>query len=176
MRARDEAGAELAATALRLERAGAEAILICTNTMHKVAGRVAEAVAVPLLHIADCTAERLAASHVATVALLGTKFTMEEDFYRSRLEARGLEVLVPEAEGRAEVNRVIYEELCQGRVLDTSRERYRREIEALAEQGAQAAILGCTEIGMLIGDGDVSIPTFDTTRIHAEAAAEFLVG
>jgi aspartate racemase len=171
----EEAGAELAGTAARLEKAGAEAILICTNTMHKVAAQVIEAVDVPLLHIAECTADRLLASRIGRVALLGTKFTMEEDFYRGRLEARGLEVVVPAAEGRSEVNRVIYEELCQGRVLDSSRERYRSEIDAMARQGAQAVILGCTEIGMLIGESDASIPAFDTTAIHAQAAAEFAI-
>ncbi len=172
----EEAGAELAGTAVRLEKAGADAILICTNTMHKVADQVVEAVNVPLLHIAECTADRLSASGIGRVALLGTKFTMEEDFYRSRLEARGLEVIVPTAEGRSEVNRVIYEELCQGRVLDASRERYRSEIDAMARQGAQAVILGCTEIGMLICESDASVPTFDTTAIHAQAAAEFAIG
>ena len=172
----EEAGAELAGTAARLEQAGADAILICTNTMHKVADQVMEAVDVPLLHIAECTADRLLASRIRTVALLGTRFTMEEDFYRSRFEARGLDVVVPGAEGRCEVNRVIYEELCQGRVLDQSRERYRIEINAMARQGAQAVILGCTEIGMLIGEGDAPVPTFDTTAIHAQAAAEFAIG
>jgi len=170
-----EAGDVLASTAAKLEAAGAEAILVCTNTMHKVAGQIIERTSIPLLHIADCTADRLLARGIGTTALLGTKFTMEEDFYKARLEARGLKVLIPGDSGRAEVNRVIYEELCQGKVLAHSRERYIQETEALAAAGAEAVILGCTEIGMLIKEGDVSIPTFDTTIIHAEAAADFAV-
>jgi len=169
----DEAGAHLAGVAARLEAAGAEAIVVCTNTMHKVAGRISAAIAIPLLHIADCTADRLIADGVGSVALLGTRFTMEEDFYRSRLEARGLHVLVPDVAGRGEVNRIIYDELCQGRVLDASREIYREQIGKLAGAGAEAVILGCTEIGMLIRAADVSLPVFDTTVIHAEAAAAF---
>ena len=169
----EEAGAHLAGVATRLEAAGAEAIVVCTNTMHKVAGRISADISIPLLHIADCTADRLIAAGVGSVALLGTKFTKEEDFYRSRLEARGLTVLVPDESGRAEVNRIIYDELCQGRVLDGSRKIYRKLIGKLAGMGAEAVILGCTEIGMLIDARDVPLPVFDTTIIHAEAAAAF---
>lgn len=169
----DQAGAVLADTARRLERAGADAILICTNTMHKVAPQVESAIGVPLLHLADCTADAIVAAGLDRVALLGTRFTMEEDFYAERLKRRGLEVLVPDPAGIDEVNRVIYDELCQGIVLDASRDRYRQVIGRLVEAGAQGVILGCTEITMLIGPADVTVPTFDTTALHAEAAVRF---
>ena len=171
----DEAGTSLAETAARLEAAGAEAILICTNTMHKVAAIVETRIGIPLLHLADCTADEVLHAGTKRVALLGTRFTMEEDFYKSRLEARGLEVLVPGADDIAEVNRVIYDELCQGVVLDTSRARYKAIVEQLKSQGAQGVILGCTEITMLIQPGDVSVPVFDTTAIHAAAAVRFAI-
>ncbi len=171
----DEAGTSLAETAARLEAAGAEAILICTNTMHKVAAIVETRIGIPLLHLADCTADEVLHAGTKCVALLGTRFTMEEDFYKSRLEARGLEVLVPGADDIAEVNRVIYDELCQGVVLDTSRARYKAIVEQLKSQGAQGVILGCTEITMLIQPGDVSVPVFDTTAIHAAAAVRFAI-
>lgn len=171
----DEAGTSLAETAARLEAAGAEAILICTNTMHKVAAIVETRIGIPLLHLADCTADEVLNAGTKRVALLGTRFTMEEDFYKSRLEARGLEVLVPGADDIAEVNRVIYDELCQGVVLDTSRARYKAIVEQLKSQGAQGVILGCTEITMLIQPGDVSVPVFDTTAIHAAAAVRFAI-
>jgi aspartate racemase len=169
----DEAGEELAATAERLEQAGAEAIVICTNTMHKVAGHVLRRISIPLLDIADCTADRLLAAGICAVALLGTRFTMEQDFYRRRLEQRGLLVLVPDAAGIEMINRVIYDELCRGIVRDESRRAYVGEIDKLADGGAQAVILGCTEITLLIGAADSPLPTFDTTAIHAEAAADF---
>lgn len=171
----DEAGTSLAETAARLEVAGAEAILICTNTMHKVAAIVETRIGIPLLHLADCTADEVLNAGTKRVALLGTRFTMEEDFYKSRLEARGLEVLVPGADDIAEVNRVIYDELCQGVVLDTSRARYKAIVEQLKSLGAQGVILGCTEITMLIQPGDVSVPVFDTTAIHAAAAVRFAI-
>lgn len=169
----DQAGAVLADTARRLERAGADAILICTNTMHKVAPQVESAIGVPLLHLADCTADAIVTAGLDRVALLGTRFTMEEDFYSERLKRRGLEVLVPDPAGIDEVNNVIYDELCQGIVLDASRDRYRQVIDRLVEAGAQGVILGCTEITMLIGPADVTVPTFDTTALHAEAAVRF---
>lgn len=172
----EEAGNDMADVARRLETAGAKAILICTNTMHKVASMVEAQINVPLLHLADCTAQEVVKSGIERVALLGTRFTMEEDFYSSRLEARGLEVLVPDANDITEVNRVIYDELCQGVVLDGSRERYRSIIDSLGARGAQGVILGCTEIGLLIGPQDVLVPTFDTTAIHAAAAVEFAIG
>ena len=169
----DQLGAMLGSDAARLERGGAECILLCTNTMHMVVDEVTRSIDVPVLHIAECTADRLIAAGVSRVALIGTIFTMEGDFYSRGLEDRGLQVLVPREDGRREINRVIYEELCSGAVLESSRVTYVREIEELAGRGAEAVILGCTEIGMLVGPQDSPIPAFDTTRIHAEAAVEF---
>lgn len=162
----------LAAEARRLERGGADLLLLCTNTMHKVAGAIEAAIDIPLIHIADATAERIKAAELSRLGLLGTRFTMEESFYRDRLAEQGLEVLIPNAPDRARVDQIIYDELCQGSVREESRDRYRRIIEALADQGAQGVILGCTEIGLLIGPEDSPIPAFDTTRIHAERAVE----
>ena len=170
-----EAGRVLGATAQRLRAAGAEALVICTNTMHKLAPEVEAAAGIPLLHIADATARRIHAAGLARVGLLGTRFTMEEAFYRERLERGGLEVLVPDAGARADVHRVIYEELCLGQVRDASRERFRAVIAELVARGAQAVILGCTEIGLLVDAADAPVPLFDTTRIHAEDAADWAV-
>ncbi|WP_031465786.1 aspartate/glutamate racemase family protein [Sciscionella sediminilitoris] len=164
------AGELLAGAARGLEAAGAEFLLVCTNTMHKVADVVQAAVSIPLLHLADATAEAVHAAGIGTVGLLGTAFTMEQDFYRERLERQGLSVLLPGARDRAEVHRVIYEELCRGRVLAESRAYYRTVIERLTEAGAQGVILGCTEIELLITQSDSPIPVFPTTRLHAEAA------
>jgi len=151
--------------------AGADFLLICTNTMHRVAPQVEAAINIPLLHIADATAEQLLAAGVQTVGLLGTAFTMEQAFYKGRLaEHYGLEVIVPNAEDRALVHRVIYQELCLGQVEAASKAEYLRIIDALVEQGAEAVILGCTEIGMLVGQSDTAVKLFDTTAIHAEAA------
>ncbi|MEV8114890.1 aspartate/glutamate racemase family protein [Streptomyces xiamenensis] len=166
----EEAGEILADAARALERAGAELVLICTNTMHKVADQVAAAVSVPLLHLADATAVAVRAAGVRTVGLLGTAFTMEQDFYRGRLEAGGLAVLVPGADERAVVHRVIYEELCLGVVRDASREEFQRVIGRLVERGAEGVILGCTEIELLIGERHSPVPVFPTTRLHVEAA------
>lgn len=164
----------LAAAARQIEAAGAEGLLICTNTMHKVAPEIEAAIGIPLLHIADATAARLVASGIRTVGLLGTGFTMEEDFYTGRLAQRfGLEVRVPAAADRAIVHRVIYEELCLGRVTPEARADYLRIVDALAQQGAQGVILGCTEIGMLIAQADTEVPLFDTTAIHAQAAVDW---
>ena len=169
----DEATALLIEAARRLERGGADFALICTNTMHRMADAVQAAVAIPLLHIADPTAERIKARGFRRVGLLGTAFTMEQDFYKGRLAARhGLEVLVPDAADRALVHRVIYEELVQGRVEEASRQAYRAVMARLVAAGAEAIILGCTEIMLLVGEGDASVPLFDTTAIHAEAAVE----
>ncbi len=163
--------------ARRLEAAGAEALVICTNTMHKSAPEIEAACALPLLHIADPTAEALKAGGHTRVALLGTAFTMEQAFYRARLEERhGLEVLIPEAEDRALVHRVIYEELVAGRIEEASREAYRAVIARLVARGATAVILGCTEIMLLIGPEDSAVPLFDTTRLHAEAAVALALG
>ncbi|WP_421838558.1 aspartate/glutamate racemase family protein [Novosphingobium sp.] len=163
--------------ARRLEAAGAEALVICTNTMHKSAPEIEAACALPLLHIADPTAEALKAGGHTRVALLGTAFTMEQAFYRARLEEQhGLEVLIPEAEDRALVHRVIYEELVAGRIEEASREAYRAVIARLIARGATAVILGCTEIMLLIGPEDSGVPLFDTTRLHAEAAVALALG
>lgn len=169
----DDAGAVLNRAAVGLERAGAELLLICANTMHKVADEVMKGVSIPLLHIADATAERVVQAGIRKVALLGTRWTMEQDFYRRRLEERhGLEVMVPDAPGRTEVNRVIFEELVLGRVVDASRARYVAIINELTQAGAQGVIAGCTEIGMLVAQRDVSVPYFDTTELHVRAAVD----
>jgi aspartate racemase len=170
----DEAAEELVAAARRLERGGADLVVICTNTMHRMADQVQAAIGLPLLHIADPTAERIRAAGLSRVGLLGTAFTMEQDFYKGRLAARhGLDVLVPGADDRAEVHRVIYEELVQGRALPASREAYRAVIARLVARGAQAVILGCTEIMLLVRPKDSPVPLFDTTALHAEAAVEW---
>jgi aspartate racemase len=147
--------------------------VLCTNTMHLVAPAIEAAVDIPLLHIADATAARIRAAGLARVALLGTRFTMEQSFYRERIESAGIEVLTPTAEQRERIHRVIYDELCLGRIVDDSRDDYRRIIVDLVVRGVQGAILGCTEIGLLVGERDASVPLFDTARIHAEAAADW---
>lgn len=167
------AGAQLAGAARGLRLAGAEAIVLCTNTMHLVAPAIEVAVDIPLLHIADATAARIRAAGLARVALLGTRFTMEQAFYRERIEVAGIEVFVPDAAQRERVHRVIYEELCLGRIVDASRDDYRAIIVDLVARGAQGVILGCTEIGLLVGVEDAEVPLFDTARIHAEAATDW---
>jgi len=172
----DEAGARLAAEAAGLVAAGAELIVLCTNTMHKVADAITDAVDVPFVHIADTTAEAVRARGLHTVGLLATAYTMEQDFYVGRLRDRhGLEVLVPEEADRRIVHRVIYEELCVGVIEDRSRDEYRRIMAALAERGAEAILLGCTEIDLLVGPEDSPVPVFDTTRLHAERAVELAI-
>jgi len=167
----DDAAALLVDAAQRLERGGAGFFLICTNTMHRMADQVQAAVGIPLLHIADPTADRIKAQGITRVGLLGTAFTMEQEFYKGRLRDRfGLDVLVPEAGDRAVVHRVIYEELVQGRAEPASRDTYRAVIARLVERGAEAVILGCTEIMLLVQPGDSPVPLFDTTALHAEAA------
>ncbi|WP_379867209.1 aspartate/glutamate racemase family protein [Marinobacter sp. M5B] len=160
----------LSGAGLSLENAGADFLMIGTNTMHKVAPEIEEAINIPLLHIADATAKVLTQDNIQRVGLLGTRFTMEQAFYRERLEAAGIEVVTPDAPQRAEVHRVIYEELCQGEIQAASRETYLAVINSLAEQGAQAVILGCTEIGLLIKQTDTPVPLYDTTAIHAAQA------
>ncbi len=169
----DAAAAILVEAARGLRTAGADAIVVCTNTMHLVAPAIEAAVDLPLLHIADATAARIRAAGLSRVALLGTRFTMERDFYRQRIEGAGIDVIVPEASQREVIHRVIYDELCLGRILDASRDAYRAIIDDLVARGAQGVILGCTEIGLLVGEGDASVPLFDTARIHAEAAADW---
>ncbi len=159
--------------ARRLERGGADFVVICTNTMHRMADQVQAAIGLPLLHIADPTAERIRAAGLRRVGLLGTAFTMEQDFYKGRLvQKHGLEVLVPDDADRATVHRVIYDELVQGRIDEASREAYRGVIARLVERGAEAVILGCTEIMLLVRPEDSPVPLYDTTAIHAEAAVE----
>jgi aspartate racemase len=167
------AGAVLADAAMGLERAGAEALVICTNTMHKVIPSIERCVKIPILHIADATATRVIDAGIARIGLLGTRFTMEQDFYRGRLAERGLDVLVPDEAGRDHVHRIIYDELCMGVTREESRAIYRDVMHDLVARGAQGIILGCTEIGLLVGDADTSVPTFDTTAIHAEFAADW---
>lgn len=168
----DAAGAVLADAGRALRAGGAELLVICTNTMHKVADAVESASGLPLLHISDPTGEEIRRAGLQRIGLLGTRFTMEQDFYRQRLvERHGLDVLVPDADDRDTVHRVIYEELCLGTIREESRVRYRAIIERLVARGAQGVILGCTEIGLLVGADDAAVPLFDTTALHARHAA-----
>ncbi|RFU23054.1 aspartate/glutamate racemase family protein [Geodermatophilus marinus] len=166
----DRAGRLLAAEATRLETAGAELLVLCTNTMHRVADQVQAAVGIPLLHLADATAAAVQAASLSTVGLLGTAFTMEQAFYRDRLAGQGLRVLVPGADDRAAVHRVVYDELCRGVVREGSRQVYRQVIDRLVAAGAEGVVLGCTEIELLVGAADSPVPVFPTTRLHVEAA------
>lgn len=161
----------LAAEARKLQDGGADFLLIGTNTMHKVAPEIEAAIDIPLLHIADATAAKLQADGITRVGLLGTRFTMEQDFYKGRLQARfGLTVLVPDGAGRERVHRIIYDELCLGEIRASSRAEYLAIIAELAAAGAEAVILGCTEIALLVGNARAAVPLYDTTAIHAEAA------
>ncbi|MFZ6658902.1 aspartate/glutamate racemase family protein [Undibacterium sp. TJN19] len=170
----DAAGLILAQAARALELAGADFLVLCTNTMHKLAGSIEAAAAIPLFHIADPTAQAVRDAGYDKVGLLGTRFTMEQDFYRERLQGKfGLQVLVPELADRDIVHRVIYEELCLGKIVDASRQQYCRIIADLKAQGAQAIIMGCTEITLLLSQQDTDLPLFDTTGIHAHQAAEW---
>jgi aspartate racemase len=172
-RSAEEAAALLAGEASALVAAGAELLVLCTNTMHKVADAIAAAVDIPFVHIADTTADAVRDHGLGTVGLLATAYTMEQDFYVGRLRDRhGLTVLVPDAGDRRIVHDVIYDELCVGVVDDRSREEYRRIIRALVARGAEGILLGCTEIDLLIGPEDSPVPVFDTTRLHAEKAVE----
>lgn len=172
----EQAGAALADAALKLEQAGADGLVLCTNTMHKVAPQIEAAVRIPLLHIADPTAEAITAAGLSRIGLIGTRFTMEQDFYRARLEDRyGLRVLTPEEDDRETIHQVIYEELCRGIIRDTSRASYLAVIARLKAMGAQAIILGCTEISLLVESRHVDVPLFDTTRLHAVHAAEWML-
>jgi len=168
----EAAGALLADVARKLEGAGADALVICTNTMHKVAPAIEDAVNIPLIHIADPTAQAIQQAGLTTVGLLGTRFTMEQDFYRSRLESRyGLTVLIPPPAARDEVHRIIFEELCLGQVHAGSQHRLQQTMAQLQAQGAQAIILGCTELTMSLQPQHVALPLFDTTALHARSAA-----
>ena len=171
----EEAGAALAA-AVELERGGAELLILCTNTMHKVATAIEQAVSIPFVNLIDVTAGAVVATGATTVGLLGTAFTMEQDFYRKGLAAHGLEVLTPTPEDRATVHRIIYEELCLGVVADDSRKEFQRIISDLSSRGAEGVILGCTEIELLISQVDADVPLFPTTLIHARAAVDASLG
>ena len=171
----DQALARLTQACRSIEIAGADFLLICTNTMHKLAPDIQQQLSIPLLHIADPTAQAVRSAGLRTVALLGTRFTMEENFYRGRLERlpHGLQVLIPPENDRQIVHRVIYDELCLGIIEAASAQRYARIIGRLVDAGAEGVILGCTEIGLLVKSEDYAIALFDTTRIHAEAAVDF---
>jgi aspartate racemase len=170
----DRATAAMVEAGSSLEAAGAQAIVICTNTMHRMAGEVQAAVSIPLIHIADATAETVLRTPCRRPVLLATRFTMEQDFYRGRLARHGIEAVVPDEEGRRLVHRVIYEELCRGEVRPESKAAYLGLIEDLRRrEGADGVILGCTEVGLLLDGGDTDLPVFDTTLIHAEQALDF---
>lgn len=161
----------LSKAAQTLENAGADFIVICTNTMHKVAPQIQKKISIPIVHIADTTAEELEKKNVRKVALLGTKYTMTQDFYKERIKSRGIDVIIPNEVDIELVNNIIYDELCMGNINDESRKQYVRIIEQLKNEGAEGVILGCTEIGLLIKQDDTSLPVFDTTQIHAYVSA-----
>lgn len=168
----DVAGEVLGEAAYSLEKAGADFIVICTNTMHKIIDLIEAKIMIPILHIADATAAQIQKEGLRKIGLLGTKYTMEQAFYKTRIEAQGIEVIVPQEEERNIVNQIIYEELCLGKISLTSKEYYLKVIGKLVESGAEGIILGCTEIGLLITQEDVVVPVFDTTVIHAITAVE----
>ncbi|MCU5372744.1 MULTISPECIES: aspartate/glutamate racemase family protein [Bacillus cereus group] len=167
------AGEVLGNAAYSLQMGGADFIIICTNTMHKVIEKIKKNIHIPVLHIADATAKEMKRKGIQTVGLLGTKYTMEQDFYKSRIEENHIKVTVPSKTDRDKINEVIYTELCLGKIVSQSREYYKRVIEELVQEGAQGIILGCTEIGLLVKQEDVSVPIFDTTYIHAVEAVHF---
>jgi aspartate racemase len=173
----EESGRVLARAALSLEHAGAELMVLCTNTMHKVAPAIEQVISIPLLHIVDPTGGAIGRAKISAVGLLGTKFTMEENFYVGRLrEKYGLEVLVPEESDQQIIHSVIFDELCLGQIRESSRKEYYRIIDQLASRGAQGIILGCTEISLLVEPDTIGVPAFDTTRLHAEYAAQRALG
>ena len=172
-----EAGAYLAGIARRLEQAGAEVLVLATNTMHQVADTVQASTSIPLIHIADATAEKIQTAGKRKPAILATRFTMEQDFYTGRLREKfGLDVVVPDEADRALVHQIIYDELCIGRVTETSRQAFVHVARRLAKQGADSLILGCTEVGMLLDESNAPLPIFDTALIHADAAVDFALG
>ncbi|WP_155593801.1 aspartate/glutamate racemase family protein [Lysinibacillus cavernae] len=171
----DEAGHVLAQAAQSLERAGADLLIICTNTMHKVIDVIEAAITIPILHIADATARQIKEAGLQKIALLGTMYTMEQEFYKARVEGFGIDVIVPDKIARMEVNRIIYEELCLGNIVSASKSYYMQIIDELVKAGAQGVILGCTEIGLLIQQEDVHVPVFDTAAIHAQAAVSIAI-
>jgi aspartate racemase len=167
----DKSAKILSEVAIKLEKAGADYIVICTNTMHKVAPQIQSQISIPIIHIAEATCDKLKENSIKKVALLGTKYTMTQDFYKLKLEEGGISVIIPDEQDVEIVNNVIYNELCLGKVLDTSKKKYIEIIEKLSKKGAEGVILGCTEIGLLINQNDTLLPVFDTTKIHAEKAA-----
>lgn len=168
----EKSGEILAGYAQSLERAGADFLLICTNTMHKVAPQIQQAISIPIIHIADATVTDLQAKQIKKVALLGTTYTMTQDFYKQRVIDQGIDVLIPDEAAISELNRIIFDELCHGVIKETSKATFLRAIRDLQKRGAEGVILGCTEIGLLIEQSDVDLPVFDTTLIHAKAAVE----
>ena len=172
----DKSAGFLSQIAQNLEQAGADFIVICTNTMHKVAPQIQKIISIPILHIAQATADNLLENGIKKVGLLGTKYTMTQEFYKEKLLEAGLEVVIPDQAGVEEVNRIIYDELCLGQIKESSKQTYLSMIDDLKNAGAEAVILGCTEIGLLVQQEDTDVPLFDTTEIHAQKAAEFAVG
>ena len=172
----DKSAEVLSQIAQNLEQAGADFIVICTNTMHKVAPQIQKTISIPILHIAQATADALLENGIKKVGLLGTKYTMTQEFYKEKLLEAGLEVVIPDQAGVEEVNRIIYDELCLGQIKESSKQTYLSMIDDLKNAGAEAVVLGCTEIGLLVQQEDTDVPLFDTTEIHAQKAAEFAVG
>ncbi|MEC1336190.1 aspartate/glutamate racemase family protein [Bacillus velezensis] len=166
----DKAGEALGQVAKSLEKAGADFIVICTNTMHKVLGYIQEMITIPILHIADATAEQIIRQDIRSVGLLGTKYTMEQDFYKSRIASHDINVIVPDDDERELINNIIYQELCLGEIKQSSKNIYKKIINNLVDRGAEGIILGCTEIGLLVKAEDSKVPLFDTTLIHAQKA------
>ncbi|MBJ7570887.1 aspartate/glutamate racemase family protein [Bacillus halotolerans] len=166
----DKAGEALGEVARSLEKAGADFIVICTNTMHKVLGYIQEMITIPILHIADATAEQIIRQDIRSVGLLGTKYTMEQDFYKSRIASHDINVIVPDDDERELINNIIYQELCLGEIKQSSKNIYKKIINNLVDRGAEGIILGCTEIGLLVKVEDSEVPLFDTTLIHAQKA------
>ncbi len=167
----DRSAEILSTVAQNLEKAGADFILICTNTMHKVVPQIQSRISIPIIHIAEATASELKRQNISKVAMLGTKYTMKQDFYKAKLEGAGIEVLIPDEQGIETVNLVIFKEVCMGIISEISRKKFYDIIENLGKQGAQGVILGCTEVGMLISQNNTTLPVFDTTLIHAKEAA-----
>ena len=172
----DKSAEVLSQIAQNLEQAGADFIVICTNTMHKVAPQIQKTISIPILHIAQATADALLENGIKKVGLLGTKYTMTQDFYKEKLFEAGLDVVIPDQAGVEEVNRIIYDELCLGQIEESSKQAYLAIIDDLKNAGAEAVILGCTEIGLLVKQEDTDVPLFDTTAIHAKKAAKVAVG
>lgn len=166
----DKAGEALGQVARSLEKAGADFIVICTNTMHKVLGYIQEMITIPILHIADATAEQIIRQDIRSIGLLGTKYTMEQDFYKSRIASHAINVIVPDDDERELINNIIYQELCLGEIKQSSKNIYKKIINNLVDRGAEGIILGCTEIGLLVKAEDSKVPLFDTTLIHAQKA------